>query len=244
MWVQSSLNSNLKLDTGSSSFENLLLLHKSIIWVPRISSICQCFMITIFFKATNIWTVFQKGSIYHWNNFEICKCWTAAATQAPLDGEVLWFCLATRSPLRSKMSRFNLLRFCCSLLTSGKALELFVFKCNTKACNNACHFCRDPEFLCASGAGFPQSSPIWIPQAAWWIFTIFSLDSYFVHITIGHNIKSSREDNHRWTQIQIVHTTKTIFMILSFECLVREGMHIAEPKKDTNDCLIRCYTHC
>jgi hypothetical protein len=46
------------------------------------------------------------------------------------------------------------------------------------------------------------------------------------------------------TQIQIVHTTKTIFTILSFECLVREGMCIAEPKKDTNNCLIRCYTHC
>jgi hypothetical protein len=84
-------------------------------------------------------------------------------------------------------------------LTSGKALELFVFKCNTKTCNNnACHFCRGPEFLCASGAGFPQSSPIWVPQAAWCIFTIFLLDSYFVHITIGHNTKSSQEDNHRW----------------------------------------------
>ncbi len=99
--------------------------------------------------------------------------------------------------LRSKMSRFNLLRFCCSLSISGKALELFVFKCKTKACNNACHFCRGPEFLCASGAGFPQSSPIWVPQAAWCIFTIFSFDSYFVHITIGHNVKSSQEDNHR-----------------------------------------------
>ncbi len=106
MWVQSSLNSNLKLDTESSSFENLLLLHKSIIWVPRISSICQCFiMITIFFKATNIWAVFQKGKYVSLEQFrvEIRKCWTAAATQAPLDGEVLWFCVATRSPLTTKL---------------------------------------------------------------------------------------------------------------------------------------------
>ncbi|CAM6036144.1 unnamed protein product [Sphagnum compactum] len=95
------------------------------------------------------------------------------------------------------MSRFNLLRFCCSLSTSGKALELFVFKCNTKACNNACHFSRGPEFLCASGAGFHSQVQFGFHKAAWCIFTIFSLDSYFVHITIGHNTKYFVEDNHR-----------------------------------------------
>jgi hypothetical protein len=104
---------------------------------------------------------------------------------------------------RSKMSRFNLLRFCCSLLTSGKALELFVFKCNTKACNNACHFCRGPEFLCASGAGFPQSNPIWVPQAAWCIFTIFSLDSYFVHILLV-----TTQSSHKRTITDEEHTFK------------------------------------
>jgi len=101
--------------------------------------------------------------------------------------------LDNKACLRSKMSRFNLLRFCCSLSTSGKALELFVSNATQR------HATMHVIFVGVLNFCVPQSSPIWVPQAAWCIFTIFSLDSYFVHITIGYNTKSSQEDNHRWS---------------------------------------------